>query len=63
MTLPDQSDPMLRDLQWAGFSFCLIYAYILASTRSFLVASAGMVRHCLSLTSHCRFLDLPLPFP
>eukprot|EP01052_Picozoa_sp_SAG31_P006144 SAG31_NODE_279_length_18600_cov_21.254527_18_plen_236_part_00 len=39
---------IFRDLMWAGFSFLLIYIYILASTRSFVIATCGMLHIFLS---------------
>jgi hypothetical protein len=37
-----------KDLQWAGFSFLLIYSYILISTKSVFIASLGMLHIFLS---------------
>jgi hypothetical protein len=39
---------IFADLRWAGFSFLLIYLYILNSTRSVMVASFGMMHIFLS---------------
>ena len=39
---------IFADLKWAGFSFLLIYLYILNSTRSLVVATLGMMHIFLS---------------